>query len=143
MDFKKYFSESQMIEISVVKIGNQKITKSIFNQLPDGRKINYPFDFEGLQIIGYVNEKETYVIYTENKKVFKQSVEDILKIVRTPVERHSISTIEKYIIMDSDDDYNPYHQFTDLKSEYQQRFLNVTARMHLFITVLKNHQIFI
>lgn len=143
MDFKKYFSESQLIEISVVKIGNQKITKSILNQLPGGSKIKYPFHFNGLKILGYVNDKEAYVIYVENEKFYKQSVQYILNLLNTPTERHQISTIEKFIIIDPEDDYNPFHRFTELSQENQKKFSAVVEKMESFVEVLKSHQIFI
>lgn len=54
MDLQKIFSEKTTIDISVVKLKNQKLTKSIFNQL----RWYFPFDeninFTSEKILGFV-----------------------------------------------------------------------------------------
>lgn len=141
MDFKKYFSESQTVQISVVKIGNQKVTKSILNQMPVGRKIRYPFELDEVQILGFVNDKGLWIIYTTEGRVFKQSITWINDFLKTPADQHQISTIGKYIELG--DEYAPYDSFNEMSEEHQQMFLQVRDSISLFFSVLKSHQIYI
>lgn len=143
MDFKKIFTESQLVEISVARLGNQKITKSILNQLPDGYKIKFPFQFESIKIIGFVNEKGAQILYVENERIYKQSFDTTINFLRTGYDQHRISDIQKYVKLDKDKDYSPYGTFEQLSDEDKQRFINAFDTVKLFYAELLKHQIFI
>lgn len=143
MDFKKYFSESQTVTVSVAKLGNQKITKSIFNQIPIGKRIKYPFDFEGINILGFVNDSDQWVIYTEEERLFKGSLREIIKLLTTRIVNHQISTISHYMEIANAHMYDNYAMFSSLPLVEQEKYLAVLDRMKLFFTSLKSHQIYL
>lgn len=69
------FSNKTTVEITVVKINNQKLTKSIVNQLDN----KFPIDkngkfYEGLKILGYVKHKisqsEEQLIFSYNNNLY-------------------------------------------------------------------------
>ncbi|MBU4536967.1 MAG: hypothetical protein L6264_07405 [Weeksellaceae bacterium] len=143
MDFKKYFSEAQTVTVSVAKLGNQKLTKSMFNQIPIGRRIKYPFDFEGISILGFVNNGEHWVIYTEDERLFKGSLREIMRLLTTKRDKHQISTITYYMEIANPENYDDYDTFLALPVEEQEKYLAILDRMKLFFTSLKSHQIYL
>lgn len=143
MDFKKYFSESQTITVSVAKLGNQKVTKSIFNQIPIGRRIKYPFEFEGINILGYVNDGDHWVIYTENELLYRGNLREISKILNTRKENQTIGSITYYMDIANPENYDDYDTLIMLPKDEQAQFQAILDRMRLFYTSLKNHQIYL
>lgn len=77
------FTNKTTVDITVVKLGNQKLTKSILNQI----ELLNPFDdgniAHGIKILGYVNHK------------LKDSVKNVLFIYDSKLYYFPFSTLEK------------------------------------------------
>lgn len=76
MNIESLFTEKTTINISVVKLHNQKINKTIFNQL----LINSPFteDFHlrrQVHFFGFVNEKVKWMLWTDDESIYKYEME--------------------------------------------------------------------
>jgi len=141
-DFKKYISDVQTVTISVAKMGNQKITKSVFSQIPVGGRIRYPFKFDGIQILGYVNEKGLWVLYTVDNRLYKCSITHLAKVMNEPIEHHRLSTIEDYVSIENSELYSD-PIFSELPENIQNAYRKATDRIRLFLKTMQNYQIYL
>ncbi|TLX24663.1 hypothetical protein FE904_14925 [Chryseobacterium indologenes] len=94
------FADSTIVSITVAKIDNKKLNKTIFTQLNIGNPFGVQFIFKGDKILGYVNSNDgTWIIYTINERIFKchqnelflpkksSFIRDDLRILFTPAEK--------------------------------------------------------
>lgn len=85
------FSDKTTISISVVKLQNQKINKTTFNQL----LISSPFDWtfklkDDVNILGFVNDKERYMLWGDGNSIYKCSLVRIVKFARFDLEEGKV-----------------------------------------------------
>ncbi len=143
MDFKKYLSDKKTVTVSVAKLENQKITKSIFSQIPETRRIRYPFDFEGIQMLGFVNEKSRWLIYTSDDVLYKCSISHFYKVVQGPITSFYYLDIQKYVKTENYPEFDDFDTFNMLPVEMQNEFRAAVDNIRLFLTTLRKHQIYI
>ncbi|WP_136468997.1 hypothetical protein [Flagellimonas onchidii] len=94
MDFGKIFTNETTIKISVVKLDNKKMTKGIFNQL----HISSPFDKlynlkEEVQILGYVNEKDKWVIWSNKQRLYKYEIYNFSPLIDLDLNKDKIKDL--------------------------------------------------
>lgn len=82
MEIEKIFKEKTTIEIAVVKLENQKLTKSIFNQL----RWYFPFDkdlnFKSGNIFGHVRiGEEIFGVGSANNQLFRFNTEYLRRFI--------------------------------------------------------------
>ena len=81
---KDFFTTETTVKINVATIDGKKITKSIFNQINSKSPFNFDkekgYIFEGEKILGYVFDKEYWLLWIEENKVFKTNLNRIFKI---------------------------------------------------------------
>lgn len=143
MDFKKHFSEKQTVTISVAKMENQKITKSIFSQIPESRRIKYPFNFNGIHILGYVNDKGMWVLYTSDNILYKSSIVPMISLInKSPMNLH-FRDIENYVTVEHLHEHEAYDTFDMLPEAMRNEYQIVKDTITLFITTLKGRQIYL
>lgn len=65
------FADNTSVSMTIAKIDNKKITKTIFNQLNIWNPFKAQFIFTGDKILGYVNSNGIWIIYIINDKIFK------------------------------------------------------------------------
>lgn len=94
MNIEKLFSKTTTINVSVVKVDNKKLTKTIFNQV----NILSPFDNlynlrEGVQFLGYVNDKGKWIIWSDSNRLFKYELKKITPIIYLDLNRNKINDL--------------------------------------------------
>lgn len=143
MDFKSYLTESQTVDIMIAKLGNQRITKSILNQMPEGFRINTDFDFGSIKILGYIKDKEEWIIYTENNIAYKNSLRNINELLNLLASQTTVSAISNFIEIDNWDEYNKNDRLGVLPTEKQKEFAALREKTARFYNIMKSHQIYI
>lgn len=143
MDFKKHFSDQQTVTISVAKMGNQKITKSIFAQIPEGRHIVHPFNLDGVNILGYVNDKGSWILYTADGILYKRSINQLLELLKNPIHNQRFLDIKKYVKVEDPHEYEDYDTYSMLPEVIQTEYRLATDKIKLFITALRGRQIYL
>jgi hypothetical protein len=96
MKFKELLTESTTINVSVVKMDNRKITKSVFNQIQI--KCFYDRDYKilkDIKILGYLIDKERWLIWTNGRNYFKYPLKYVVDISQIDVE-YSTSQLKKF-----------------------------------------------
>lgn len=96
MSIEKLFKKNTTINISVVKLENKKLTKGVFNQI--NRKS--PFDKlyelkENVSFLGYVNDANKWVIWTDDKSLYKYKFVDFFNLSRIDFHRNTIEELFK------------------------------------------------
>lgn len=85
------FVEKTTVNISVVKLHNQKINKTIFNQLLITSPFDWTFDLkDDVKILGFVNEKERYMLWGNRNSLYKCSLVHIIKFSRFNLENGKV-----------------------------------------------------
>ena len=94
------FSNKTTVEITVVKINNQKLTKSIVNQLDN----KFPIDkngkfYEGLKILGYVKHKisqsEEQLIFSYNNNLYYYQLWRIKELAELNISSKDYSLLSR------------------------------------------------
>ncbi|MDR6459262.1 aspartate carbamoyltransferase regulatory subunit [Chryseobacterium vietnamense] len=96
MNIKELFTKTTTVNISVVKINNKNLTKSIFNQL----NISSPFDRlynlkNNVKFLGYVNDKTKWMIWTDEVNLFRFELKEFFTIRHLDLNRDTIDTLMK------------------------------------------------
>lgn len=143
MDFKSFLSETQTVQISVVKLDKQRITKSILYQMPEGYRINTDFDFGDIKILGYVKDKEEWIIYTENNIAYKNPARYITELLNLLPSQTTVSIISNYIEIDNWDEYSKNDRLGNLPIDKQTEFIELREKAARFYNIVKSHQIYI
>lgn len=112
MNIDKLFTKETTVKISVVKIDNKKLTKSIFNQL---NKVS-PFDSnynlkENVKFFGYINDKTTWIIWGDDEFIYKYEMMKSYPFLRINLDRGTISELKK--VYDSEEVKKLYNQKDD------------------------------
>lgn len=85
------FAEKTTINISVVKLHNQKINKTIFNQLLNAPLFDRTFNLkDDAKILGFVNDKEKYILWGDGKSVYKCSLVRITNFARFDLNKGKV-----------------------------------------------------
>lgn len=81
---KDFFTTETTVKINVATIDGKKITKSIFNQINTKSPFNFDKDkgyiFEGGKILGYVFDKEYWLLWVEDDKIYKSNLGTLFKM---------------------------------------------------------------
>ncbi|MGK4568199.1 hypothetical protein [Flavobacterium sp. 3HN19-14] len=96
MNIEQLFTEEATIKISVLKIDNKKISKSVFNQL----HIRSPFDKlynlkENVKFFGYINDKERWIIWSNGEFLSKYEINELFPILRIDLDKDTIKDLVK------------------------------------------------
>ena len=96
MNIKELFTKTTTVNISVVKINNKNLTKSIFNQL----NISSPFDRlynlkDNVKFLGYVNDKTKWMIWTDEVNLFRYELKELFAIRYLDLNSDTIDTLMK------------------------------------------------
>lgn len=143
MDFKSFLSETQTVKISVAKLDKQRITKSILYQMPEGYRINTDFNFGDIKILGYVKDKEEWIIYTENNIAYKNPARYITELLNLLPSQTTVSIISNYIEIDNWDEYSKNDRLGSLPKDKQTEFIELREKAARFYNIMKSHQIYI
>lgn len=85
------FADKTTINISVVKLYNQKINKTIFNQLLSSTPFDWTFQLkENVKILGFVNDKERYMLWLDGNTIYKCRLVRIVKFARFDLENGKV-----------------------------------------------------
>ncbi len=72
MNIESLFSEKATINISIVKLHNQKINKTIFNQLLVYSPFTEEFHLRKyVKFLGFVNEKVKWMLWTDDESIYR------------------------------------------------------------------------
>ncbi|MDR6546700.1 hypothetical protein J2810_002760 [Chryseobacterium rhizosphaerae] len=96
MNIKELFTKTTTVNISVVKVNNKNLTKSIFNQL----NISSPFDRlynlkDNVKFLGYVNDKTKWIIWSDENNLFRYELKELSPIVYLNLDRDTIDMLVK------------------------------------------------
>lgn len=96
MNIKELFTKTTTVNISVVKINNKNLTKSIFNQL----NISSPFDRlynlkDNVKFLGYVNDKTKWIIWSDENNLFRYELKELSPIVYLNLDQDTIDMLVK------------------------------------------------
>lgn len=120
MNIEDLFTEKTTIEISVVKLNNQKINKTIFNQIV----IRSPFDrvyslSKNVQFLGYVNDKISMLLWTNGVNIYRCRLKDLREFASFDLENKTIEKFEEYYstlnlnYYQNRDDHGAEHEYSD------------------------------
>lgn len=135
MEKQKIEIDTLPVTIRVVEVGGKRMTKAVFNQIPEGEFID-SFDthepHEGTHYLGWVNTgKEKAIIFTYENVLYKDSYQQasVEKVVETEYinnKKYKNSTNEtlKNIYIEAkkeyDRDYELCQQWNDAYKKYLQ-----------------------
>lgn len=164
MELEKMFSEKTTIDITVVKLNNQKLTKSIFNQL----RWCFPFDaemnFKSETLFGHVRVGEECIAIGSTKNGLFRFKLDYLKAIAVAgnmegnfrrsndyvdyAELLGVKSINSKFLSDTGDfdESNVVSVFTIkdvLTKEGQEKLIELSAKAKLIVRELYNRQILI
>ena len=93
---EELFTKTTTINISVVKLDNKNLTKSIFNQL----NISSPFDRlynikNNVKFLGYVNDKIKWVIWADDISLFRFELKELSAIRHLDLKNDTIDKLVK------------------------------------------------
>lgn len=115
MNIKELFTKTTTVNISVVKINNKNLTKSIFNQL----NISSPFDRlynlkDNVKFLGYVNDKTKWIIWSDENNLFRYELKEFSPIVYLNLDRDTIDMLVKIYPSEL---VNEIYNYTDAEYE--------------------------
>ncbi|WP_210149982.1 hypothetical protein [Chryseobacterium scophthalmum] len=140
MEFKEYFTERTTVDIVVVKINNQKLTKSILRQINIANYIDHELDIEGIKILGLIKDNNTeWIVYTYKNKLFKQTTEFIIENIL--LSKNTVADVTYYIY--GLDIYNPKQKINTISQEKIEEFRQFRSKIKDFYNLLQDRQIFI
>lgn len=121
----KLFIKATSIKLSVVKIENKKLTKSILNQL--NRKS--PFDKlynlkENVKFLGYVNDKTKCLLWCNEDLIYKYDIKDFFPFLRIDLHKNTINDL--YEIFPSEE-VNLLHSFRNEMGHYEYQDLEISC----------------
>lgn len=121
----KLFTKVTSIKLSVVKIENKKLTKSILNQL--NRKS--PFDRlynlkENVKFLGYVNDKTKCLLWSNEDFIYKYDIKDFFSFLRIDLNKNTINDL--YQIFPSEE-VNSLYNFTNEMGHYEYQDLEISC----------------
>jgi hypothetical protein len=94
MKIENLFTENTTINITVLKINNKNFTKSIFNQLHLSSPFTKLYELkEDLKILGYVNDKTRWVIWTDNEFLYKYDIKKFYPLLKLEINICEIGTL--------------------------------------------------
>lgn len=139
MEFKEYFTERTTVDIVVVKLNNQKLTKSIFKQIQISQFIDHDLDFENIKILGLVRDNNLeWIVYLYQNRLLRQSTDFISEINEVFVSSSKVEDISDYI--EGLYNYNPRQKISTLPKEKQDEFVALKAKVNEFYRVLLDKQ---
>ncbi|PQA92743.1 hypothetical protein SAMN05421796_11073 [Chryseobacterium piscicola] len=142
MNLNEYFSERTTVDIAVVKLNNQKITKSILKQINISNYIDHELDLDGKKILGLIKDNNTeWIIYTFKNKLFKQTTDFIIEVDNILLSQNTIADIANFIY--GLDNYNPKQKINTISQEKLDEFKLFRVKIKDFYNLLQDRQIFI
>ncbi|MDO6739454.1 hypothetical protein [Wenyingzhuangia sp. 2_MG-2023] len=148
MNIDKIFTKETTIKITVVKIENKKMTKSIFNQL----HIYSPFDKlynikNNVKVLGYINDKTIWVIWSNEESLFKYELNNFYPLLRLDLNNDKIESLIK--IYPSESVRNLYFENLDMEIssvldlKEQHEIIDKKEMIQKFRNEVLNHQIYL
>lgn len=142
MNLNDYFSERTTVDIAIVKLNNQKITKSVLKQITISSYIDHDLDLEEIKILGLIKDNNTeWIVFTYKNKLFKQTTEFIIEIDNILLSKNTVADISDYIY--GLDIYNPKQKINTIAPEKIEEFRQFRAKIKDFYNLLQDRQIFI
>lgn len=156
MIIDKLFEKEVTVKVSVVKIDNKKLTKSIFNQLHYSSPFDSLFNLkENVKFLGYVNDDFRYLIWTNGEFIFKCNLNEFTKFRKIDLNKNTISDlhevfpsekVESLFLVKNEIGFNEYQdlQITQvLGPKYQSEILDKQENVEKIIKELLKRQIFV
>lgn len=158
---KDFFTTETTVKINVATIDGKKITKSIFNQINTKSPFNFDkekgYIFEGGKILGYVFDKEYWLLWVEDDKIYKTNLDRLFKMANLSSSSYFSSVrdlLNPNLYFGSEylkEDFEDFENYS-LNNYKSSEILTETALEKLKTYVLKarewrteilNHQIFL
>ena len=94
MNLENLFTDKTTVSVSVVKLNNQKMNKTIFNQLLIKSPYSSSFDIdENAKFLGFVNDKEKWLVWTDGLTIFRNRLWRLRTFANFNLE---FGTLEKF-----------------------------------------------
>ncbi len=145
---EKIFSEEVNVTIRVVNIENKKLTKSVFNQLHYSSPFTNLFDLkDNVKVLGYVNDKEEVLLWSDENKLYKYRTKALIDFVRISFDTNTIEDLYKlYRSKRVQEIYFSSESCNIGTIEDEKLLQEITAKqdfLKMFYRELKKNQIFI
>lgn len=142
MNLNDFFSERTTVDIAIVKLNNQKITKSVLKQINIANYIDHDLDLGEIKILGLIKDNNTeWIVFTYKNKLFKQTTEFIIEIDNILLSKNTVADISNYIY--GLDIYNPKQKINTIAEEKIEEFRQFRSKIKDFYNLLQDRQIFI
>lgn len=157
MDLKDIFAEQSEIKITVMKIGTQKLTKSLLEQLPAAWPFDGEMNFTADKCFGFVKVKvgdvyDEILVFQKGNKIFRCNLRSLYGFVKISENSYLVSlknTNRSVFYRIFNDETETHDENGDpLKiqeyAEYKREVLKqIQENAIAFIEEIKEHQIFI
>lgn len=125
MNIEKLFIKETTLKLSVIKVDNKRIIKSIFNQI----NIDSPFDElytlkQNVKFLGYINEKKKWIIWKNNDFLFKYDLGKIYPISQINLNKN---TIDELITIFPSEKVKLLHSFQNEQSHFEYRDIEISS----------------
>jgi len=127
MNIEHLFTEKTTINLSVVKLHNQKINKTIFNQLITLSPFNRIFSLgESVKFLGFVNDKIQWILWTDDISIYKYQLRKLKEFCHFDLDSGEISDFTKIY---------PYYELQYFnKSSYRDDTYDEVEKLYLILS---------
>lgn len=167
MDDNNIFHSQSEIKVSILKVDNKKLTKSLVEQFKNENPFDAEFNFVGEKIFGYIlinrpgnNGKDRIIIAQKDGKLVKFSWANALSLSYVnsesnwnDVRNNHNSTLKSLFGEEKNKEYeNKYQKLEEydlsklnkiIEEDDLDKLFRVKDKAHKFLEELNNHQIYI
>lgn len=116
MNIDNLFTDKTTIDISVVKLNNQKINKTIFNQIVTRPPFDRVYSLsKNVKFLGYVNDKISMLLWTNGVNIYRCRLKDLREFAFFDLENETIGKLKEHY---STHNFNYYQNPYDRGDEY-------------------------
>jgi len=138
MEIKDFFTEQLTVEITLLKVNNKKLTKTLLNQFIVSSPFDKSYELKPkAKIFGFVNDKGYWIIWSDVKYIYKFNTKELMKFNLINFDTRLFQLRKIYSLprldkMSNDQLYeNQYSSISEILSEEElkeitekQKFLN-------------------
>lgn len=134
MDIEHLFTEKTTVNLSVVKLNNHKINKTIFNQLITLSPFDRIFSIrESAKFLGFVNDKIQWILWTNGISIYKYQLRKLNEFCHFDLDRGEISDFTKIY---------PYYELQYFnKPSYRDDTYDEVEKLHLILSKEERSQL--